>query len=144
MLNGINDNGIVRIAQAVQQQQSNLQIVDASPVGEDEVYYFSDDMVMVATNNAWDDPDIGQVWLMLTYRPDGTQNTNPEPYGECLRQQYSSGTLPSRKELSQEDTEWIASFREDIPELKEQYDAQKREQHEQEGEQLDQPENVRF
>lgn len=140
---GIGDSAIGRIAQAVQQQQG-LQIIDASPVGEDEVYYFSDDIVLVVTNNAWDDPDEGPMWLVLTYNPDGTQNTKPEPYLEYLRQQYSSGSLPSRKEPSQEDTEWIARFREDIPELKEQYDAQKREQHEQEGEQLDQPENVRF
>jgi len=139
----IGDSGISRIAQAIQQQQG-LQIVDASPEGEDDVYYFSDDMVMVATNNAWDDPDIGQVWLVRVYNPDGSWNMEPESYLEHLQQQDSAGTVPKREEAISTDSEWISKFRSEIPEVKRQYDEDKKEQHEQEGEKLDQPENVRF
>lgn len=134
---GINDAGFSRIAQAVQQQQG-LQIVDASPTGEDEVYYFSDDMVIVATSNAWDDPDEGQMWLVRVYNPDGSWNMEPDPYFDLVRQQYGSGTAPKREETLPTDSEWIRKFRSEIPEVKRQYDEKKKEQHEQEGEELGQ------
>lgn len=146
MRNSISDAGLARIASCLVTAQAaqELQIVDASPEGEDDVYYFSDGNVLVATSHAWDDPDEGPMWFVSVYNADGTKNMEPEPYLDYLRQQANSGTLPRRSEASQEDAEWIRLFREDVVETKEQYEAQKREQYEQEGGQLEQPENVRF